>query len=342
MTVPSADQQQAQRLLEIINGSWMSRAAHVTAKIGLADVLAGGPKSCAELAKLTECNERALHQFLRGLCSIEICKEREDGAFEITAMGRMLGKNASPSLHSWATYWGESGWPAWMQLYEAVKTGTGMRERMSGGANFNHLQRDPRTAEIFNNAMLELTRLMAADSARAYDFGNKRVADIGGGYGELLANILEVHPTATGVLFDMEHAVADAQRHFTSRGLASRCEFVTGDFFESVPAGLDVYVLKSVIHDWNDERAKTILQTCRRAMTPQSRLLLLERLMPEKIEPTREHRALARSDLHMLVVLGAHERTEAEFSALLRSAGLGNVRRLPAAAGYWYMEASPA
>lgn len=342
MTVSATDKEQAQRLLEIINGSWMSRAAHVAAKIGLADFLAGGPKSCAELAKLTECNERALLQFLRGLCAIDICKEREDGAFEITSMGRLLGKNASPSLHSWAAYWGESGWPAWMQLYDTVKTGMGMRERMPGGANFDHLQRDRRGAEIFNSAMLELTRLMAADSARAYDFGNKSVADIGGGYGELLAAILEAHPTATGLLFDMEHAVADAQRHLTSRGLANRCKFVTGDFFTSVPAGIDVYVLKSVIHDWTDDRAKIILEACRRAMTPQSRLLLLERLMPEKIEPTREHQALARSDLHMLVVLGAHERTEAEFTALLRSAGFGNIRRLPAAAGYWYMEASPA
>jgi ubiquinone/menaquinone biosynthesis C-methylase UbiE len=342
MTIPAADKQQAQRLLEMINGSWMSRAVHVAAKIGLADALAGGAKSCAEIAKLTDCNERALHQFLRGLCSINICKEREDGAFEITTMGRMLGKNASPSLYSWATYWGESGWPAWMQLYDAVKTGVGVRERMSGGANFNHLQRDPRGAEIFNNAMLELTRLMAADSARAYDFSGKRVGDIGGGYGELLASILEAHPTARGLLFDMEHAIPDAQRHFASRGLADRCEFVVGDFVASVPSGLEVYVLKSVIHDWNDERARTILETCRRAMTAQSKLLLLERLMPEKIETTREHQALARSDLHMLVVLGAHERTEAEFTALLRSAGFGDIRCLPAAAGYWYLEASPA
>jgi hypothetical protein len=137
----------------------------------------------------------------------------------------------------------------------------------------------------------------------------------------------------------MEHAIAAARTRFAARGLAARCDFETGDFFASVPAGLDVYMLKSVIHDWNDERGRTILASCRRAMLPSSRLLLIERVVPERMEPTREHRALARSDLHMRVALGAHERTAAGFVKLLRSAGLEETRSWPGGAGYTFIEA---
>jgi hypothetical protein len=139
----------------------------------------------------------------------------------------------------------------------------------------------------------------------------------------------------------MEHAIADAHRHFTQRGLADRCEFLSGDFFESVPAGADVYLLKNVIHDWNDERARAILRTCRRAMSPGSRLLLLERCIPARMQPTPEHRALARSDLNMRVMLGAQERTEAEFAELLHAAGFGSIRVWPTGSAFTYLETEP-
>jgi orsellinic acid C2-O-methyltransferase len=308
----------ANRLLEMVNASWMSQAVSVAARLGLADLLERAPKSASELAATTACNERALRRLLRSLCALEICSERADGTFEITPMGRLLGTRSRCSVRSWATYWGTTAWPMWQQLLGAVQTGISP----AGHDSFEHLEHDREGALVFNRAMVELTRLIAPQAARAYDFAGKRVADIGGGYGELLAAILETYPDATGILFDMEHAISEARHLFAERGLAARCQFVVGDFFREVPAGADAYVLKSIVHDWNDERSQIILQQCRRAMRPDSRLLLLERIMPEQLAPTPEHRAVARSDLHMLLALGAQERTHAGFVSLLRSSGL--------------------
>ena len=152
--------------------------------------------------------------------------------------------------------------------------------------------------------------------------------DVGGGYGELLAQILTVYPSARGVLFDMPHAISKARDHLAGRSLAGRCEFVAGDFFASVPSGADIYLMKTVIHDWPDDKARDILRTCRRPMPSGARLLIIERLMPERLDPSEENRALARVDLHMLVALGAQERTLAEMLALLGSAGFERVRRI--------------
>jgi ubiquinone/menaquinone biosynthesis C-methylase UbiE len=331
----------AERLLDIVNSSWMSQATYVAVRLGIADLLEQAPRSSSELAASLDCHPHALHQLLRALCSLDICQERNDGTFEISAMGRLLGSHSPYSVQSWTTYWGEYAWPIWGHLYDAVKTGADMPERLTGMAAFEQLQKDTRAAHTFNEAMRELTGLMTAEAARAYDFSGKRVADIGGGYGELLAAVLETHPSASGILFDMAHAIGDARRDFMQRGLADRCEFLSGDFFESVPASADVYMLKNVIHDWNDERAHTILRNCRRAMGPSSRLLLLERTMPARMQPTPEHRGLARSDLNMRVMLGAQNRTEAEFAELLHAAGFGSIHSWPAGSGFTYLEAAP-
>jgi ubiquinone/menaquinone biosynthesis C-methylase UbiE len=339
ITDSTDERELAARLLDIVNASWMSHAAAVTVQLGLPDLLESGSRSLDDLATTLACDRHALHQFLRALCSLDICREGSDGQFAITPMGRLLGSHAEYSVRSWTTYWGESASPLWTHLLECVKSGTGVRERITGKPGFEHLQSNALAAQTFNAAMVELTRLMAGQAAHAYDFAGKRVADIGGGYGELLAAVLEAHPSCRGLLFDMEHAIAAARTRFAARGLAARCDFETGDFFASVPAGLDVYMLKSVIHDWNDERGRTILASCRRAMLPSSRLLLIERVVPERMEPTREHRALARSDLHMRVALGAHERTAAGFVKLLRSAGLDETRSWPGGAGYTFIEA---
>jgi orsellinic acid C2-O-methyltransferase len=163
--------------------------------------------------------------------------------------------------------------------------------------------------------------------------------DVGGGYGELLAHILSVYPTAQGVLFDMPHAISKARDHLAGRGLQGRCEFIAGDFFASVPSGADIYLMKTVIHDWPDDKARDILRTCRRAMQAGARLLIIERLMPERLEPSLENQALARVDLHMLVALGAQERTVNEMLALLGSAGFERVRRIGTDSEFQILEA---
>jgi len=219
-----------------------------------------------------------------------------------------------------------------------VRTGQSARELIVGTPGFTHLDQNPEAAAIFNQAMVELTRLAALEVVKAYDFSGKKVMDVGGGYGELLAQVLIAYPTATGVLFDMAHAIRGARDAFAERGLAARCEFVAGDFFDSIPAGADVYMMKSVIHDWPDDRAVAILRTCRRAMRPDSRLLLVERIMHARLAPSAQSESLARSDLHMLVALGAQERAPAEFETLLRAAGLGTLRLIDTGGDYQILE----
>jgi SAM-dependent methyltransferase len=186
-------------------------------------------------------------------------------------------------------------------------------------------------AAVFNQAIVELTRLSSASIVASYDFsGPKRIVDVGGGYGQLLATILRANPAATGVLFDLPHALDGARRHFEKEGLAGRCAFVAGDFFEAVPNSGDVYLLKSVIHDWNDERGTQILVNCCRAMAPGARLLLIEQVLPDRLDASPAHQALSRGDLTMLVAHAACERTEADHRRLLNAAGLAVARTLPA------------
>jgi orsellinic acid C2-O-methyltransferase len=329
----------ARHLLDLISSSWIAQACHVTARLGIADLLAAGPRTAEDLAAATGADAPALRRLLGALGSVDICRQRDDGAFEMTPMGALLGANVPCSLRAWALQWGGEAWLVWANLLHSVRTGQSARSLITGTVGFGHLERDPQAAEVFNQAMVDLTRLAAVDLARAYDFAGQRVMDVGGGYGELLAQILKAYPTARGVLFDMPHAIPRARAHLDGRGLEGRCEFVAGDFFASVPTGADVYVLKTVIHDWPDEKAREILRTCVRAMAPGARLLVIERLMPERLVPSAESRALARVDLHMLVALGAQERTEAEMRALLQSAGLAEVRRIGTPTEYQILEA---
>lgn len=334
------DMAAARELLDLVNGSWVAQACYVAARLGIADLLAAGPRTAEELAAATGTHAPALRRLLSALGSVAVCQQRDDGSFEMTRLGRLLRADVPCSMRAWTLQWGGEAWRVWANLLHSVKTGDSARSLITGDTGFTHLERDPEAAQIFNQAMVDLTRLAAMDIAQAYDFSDKRVVDVGGGYGELLAQILATQPTARGVLFDMPHAISKAREHLGGRALAQRCEFIAGDFFKSVPPGCDVYLLKTVIHDWPDEQARDILRTCRSAMGPDARLLIIERLMPERLEPSAEHRALARVDLHMLVALGAQERTQAQMQALLDSAGLKTLRRIDTASEFQILEAS--
>ena len=329
----------ARQLLALINGSWIAQACYVTARLKIPELLAAGPRSAEDLAAASGTDAAALRRLLGALGSADICHQGDDGRFEMTRLGQLLRADAPCSVRAWALQWGGEAWQVWANLLHSVKTGQSARALITGDEGFEHLERDPEAAQIFNQAMVELTRLAALDIARAYDFAGKRVMDVGGGYGELLAQILTAYPTAQGVLFDMPHAISKARDHLAGRGLDGRCEFVTGDFFASLPPGADVYLMKTVIHDWPDDKAQDILRTCRRAMAPGARLLIIERLMPERLEPSAENRALARVDLHMLVALGAKERTQNEMLALLGSTGFGAVRRIGTGTEFQILEA---
>ena len=331
----------ARQLLRLINSSWIAQACYVTARLGIADLLAHGPRSAEDLAAATATHAPSLKRLLAALGSVNVCRQRDDGRFEMTRFGQLLATDAPCSMRAWTLQWGGEAWPVWANLLYSVRTGQSARALITGTPGFGHLDRDPQAAAIFNRAMADLTLLSAIAIARAYDFSRLKVMDVGGGYGALLAQILVTYPSATGVLFDMPHAIAKAREHLAGRGLDARCEFVTGDFFVAVPADADLYVLKSVIHDWSDERARAILGSCRRAMRPGARVLIVERLLPERLEHSAEHEALARSDLHMLVALGAQERTEAQMEALLESSGFTKLRRIDTESDFQIVAAEP-
>jgi ubiquinone/menaquinone biosynthesis C-methylase UbiE len=335
----SDDAQRAAELLRLINGSWITQACYVMARLGVPDLLGTGARSAEELAAAVGAHAPSLRRLLNALCSVDICSQREDGTFELTPLGAHLRSDHPASVNAWTQHWGGTSWLAWANLLHCIRTGQGTRELVIGTPGFTHLDRNPEAAAIFNQAMVSLTRLAALEVVKAYDFSGKKVMDVGGGYGELLAQALIAYPTATGVLFDMEHAISKARDAFAERGLVARCEFAAGDFFESIPAGADVYMLKSVIHDWPDDRAITILQACRRAMRPNAKLLLVERMMPERLTASAQSESIARSDLHMLVALGAQERTPAEFEVLLRAAGLATLRLIDTGGDYQIIEA---
>lgn len=319
------------RLLEMINGSWIAQAISVTAELGLADLLRDEPQTSEVLADATKSDPTSLHRLLRALTTIDICRELDDGRFNLTEMGKLLCSDSPDSLRNWSMWWGKYLWPVWGNLRYSVNTGRSARTLLTGSEGFKHLENDPAAAATFNQALVELTRLTTSDVVRAYDFSScQLIVDVGGGYGELLAAILTENPKARGILFDLPHATEGAKRHFEQAGLSHRCEFVAGDFFQSVPQGADAYVLKSVIHDWNDDKSREILATCRNAMSHDSRLLLVERVMPQRLEVSASHQSAARSDLNMLVALGAQERTEIEFRNLLQSAGFELTHIFPA------------
>ncbi|GAA4884772.1 methyltransferase [Pseudonocardia benzenivorans] len=333
----------AARLLEIVNSAWMPQALRAAAELGVPDLLADGPRTAADVAEATGAHAASLHRLLRALVTIDVLTEDGEGGFALTPMGGLLRADVDGTVRSWAIYQGRDVWDEWGLMPEAVRTGRSGREIAHGAGGFAPLRDDPRRAATFNSAMAELTRLSARAVVAGHDFGRyRRVADIGGGYGELLGTILRAHPGSTGILFDLPHAVDAAAGHLDGMGVRDRCEIVSGSFFEEVPTGADLYVLKSVLHDWDDDRAAEILAVVRRAIGPGARLLLVERLMPDRMRAVPEHRLLARADMNMLVAHAAPERTEGQWRALLGSAGFDVVAVTPIPGAATAIEAVPA
>ncbi len=312
----------AARLLGLVTGSWKTQAMYVAARLEIPDRLAESPRTAAELAAASGAGEPSLRRLLRALTTIEVVREREDGAFELTPMGSLLDGGAPDSLRSWVLHWGGGTWPVWGHLLHSVTTGESARSLVSTAAGFEDLEADPEAAATFHRAMVELTRLVSGDFVRAVDWtATRKIVDVGGGCGELLVAALLASPGSVGVLFDEAHAVEMGRLHLRSAGVEHRCEFLAGSFFEWVPRGADTYLLKSVLHDWPDERAAEILASCRRAIPPDGRLLVVERIVPPRLGSSADDQALACIDLHMLVRHAGRERTEPELRGLLSDAG---------------------
>lgn len=317
-------------LLELITGSWTTQALHVAARLRVADHLAEAPMRAADLAAALDVHPDSLERLLRALASLDVCEEREPGVFALAPLGRHLCADAPDSVRSWALFWGGGLWPIWATLHNTVATGKSARALVTPAGGFDALARQPEAARAFNDAMAEATRLIAPSVVRAIDWaGVARVVDIGGGRGDLIAAVLAANPGMRGVLFDLPHALEAAEARLRAAGVADRCERVVGSFFETVPADADAYVLKSVLHDWSDDRARVILERCRAAMRPGARLLVVERVMPDRMAATAEHRRHAASDLNMMVAVSGRERRESELRALLGGAGFRVDRIVP-------------
>ena len=330
------------RLMALIHSGSLSQAVGVAAELRIADLLAGGPKDVLELARATATNAGSLRRLLRALAGLGLCIENDSDSFALSPMGSLLRTDAPGSLRSWIVWSCKYQWPVWGNLLHSVKTGESARTLATGTEGFEHLERDPQAAAVFNEAMVEMTGLVANAVVRAYDFGQaQRIVDVGGGFGALLAAVLNANPGVRGVVFDRPHAIEGARTHLENSGLAQRCDFTSGDFFKSVPGGADVYLLKSIIPDWDDERSAVILANCRRAISKNGKILLIERIMPSRLGESHTHRATIWSDLSMLIGPGGRERTDVEFHALLEASGLRLARIVSTALDYSVLEGVP-
>jgi trans-aconitate methyltransferase len=318
---PPADAALAERLYALINAGWTTRAIAVAAQLRLAEALRASPQAAATLAEATHCDADALRRLLRALATLGLCDELDDGRFAITPLGEGLADDAPQSMRAWALQFGRQLWPAWGGLDEAVRSGKGLRERAGAADGFAHLRGDPEAAALFHRAMIEMTRIVGADAVRKIELPQARFfVDVGGGHGELLSAFLHRWPAARGVSLDLEHAADGATAHFAQQGLSARAGFVAGDFFIGIPAA-DVLLMKAILHDWNDARCALILGHARRGLREGGRLLVIDRVLPERMRDNARDRALARSDLTMLIGVGGRERSEAEMRRLLAEHG---------------------
>jgi SAM-dependent methyltransferase len=336
-----AERAAATVILPMIWGIHISRAVYVAAELGIADLLADGPVSSADLARATRTHEPSLYRVLRLLAALGVLDTVQPRSFGLTPLGDRLRRDAPACVRSWAVFLEAlGGVRPFEHIMHTVRTGEPGFRQAHGMEIFEFLAQNPQSATIFDTAMAERTAAFAPSVADGYDFADIRaVVDVGGGTGTLLVEILRKHSHVHGILFETPAVAARAGAVVDAIDLADRCQVLTGNFFEHVPAGADCYLLANVLHDWDDTQARRILRTCRRAMNRGGRVLIAERLIPER--PGDAVPALL-SDINMLVITGGQERTNTEYGDLLASAGFTIGKVHPVAFPYGVIEAHPA
>jgi O-methyltransferase domain/Dimerisation domain len=323
MTPPTPQEQMAR----MITGYWASQMVHVAAKLGLADLLAGDPKSVEELASVTGTHSRSLYRLLRALASVGVFSEGDDLRFSQTPLSECLRSDVPGSRWAMAVMMGNEHYLAWGDLLESVRTGQTAFDRLYGQPIFDYMGEHPEQAQVFDAAMTSIHGRETQAMLDAYDLsGVKVLADVGGGNGSNLIGILGRYPEIRGVLFDLPHVVERAVANLEAAGLSGRCEVVGGDFFGAIPVEADAYFLRHILHDWDDERAGLILRNLRTSMPQGARLLVVEHVLPPGDEPSFGKLL----DLNMLLLPGGVERTEDEFRRLYEVAGFRLTRIVPA------------
>lgn len=331
-------------LLDLLNGYRVTQALYAAARLGIADRLADGPQTSDDLARATGAHAGALRRLLRALASFGVFAEAVDGGFALTEVGALLRSDVPGSLRAGVVFYGERRhWKAWARFTDVVTTGQTVWGPRAAQAFFEMNANDPEGAAIFNAAMASLTSAFDAAVVAAYDFSRLRtLVDVGGGQGALLASIVRANPGLRGILFDIPPVIEGARARVAAVGLGGRIELVAGDVFAAVPPGGDAYLLKWIIHDWDDAHALAILRTCRRAVGNDGLLLLVERIVPERIDRSADTQSTVLADLNMLVLTGGRERTAAEYGALLRGAGFTLARIVPTETSLSVIEATGA
>jgi hypothetical protein len=338
MTSPHHEPSPDAELMNLLTARFISRGIASAAELGLADHLEAGARTSGDVARALGADAPSLYRLMRMLAMAGVLVERDDGAFALTPVGACLRKSAPGSLAPMARFLGErSHDAAWAELTHSVRTGESGFRRAHGMRTFEWLAQHPDAATVFDDAMSSVTSTAAAAITAAYDFSPYRViADVGGGQGRLLAEILEATPGARGVLFDRPQVVEEARRRLADHGLAARCAICAGDFFEAVPPGCDAYVLKNVLHDWDDESAAKILGNCAARLDEAGRVLVVEQGLTRPGVPS-----LAKVlDVEMLIMTdGGRERTDAEYAALFAASGLRLARVVPTESPMQILEA---
>jgi hypothetical protein len=326
-TAPS-DAPPAARILDLATASWMSAAVSAVAALGVADELADGPCAVGPLAAALDADAPTLYRLMRACADFGLFDELAGRTFQLTELGHALRSDVAGSMRNFAMWVGTSADRyTWSHLARSVRTGRSSFEHTHGQQVWSYLRDNAEVARIFNNAMTEASSGLIASAVQAYDFSAfSTIVDVGGGQGALLAQVLASAPSARGVLFDQPDVIASAGQALRAAGVGDRCDLRAGDFFESVPAGGDAYVLSNIIHDWDDKPAEQILANCRDAMTDGGRVLLVEAVMPDGGTPSPTVKLM---DLNMLVLCDGKQRTEPEFAELLDGAGLRLSRIVP-------------
>jgi O-methyltransferase domain/Dimerisation domain len=326
LSKPVEDAPPEARLLQLISGSWTMQAVYTAARLELADHVKAGPKSAEQLARDTGAHAPSLYRLLRALASLGIFVEDSERRFGLTPMAEKLRKDAPDSLWGSTVMMGEEHYVAWGRLLDGVRQGKVSFQLQYGEGVFDYFEKHPESARIFHRAMTELTSKTHVAAVEAYDFSRlRKLIDVGGGRGTLISAILKANPHLHGAVFDVPSVMEQTRNYLTEQGVADRCEAIGGDFFASVPAGGDAYILSTVIHDWHDADSLRILKNVHQAMNGPGTLLLVEQVLKDRNEPD-----FAKfMDLNMLVMAGGMERTGEEFRALLRDAGFDLVRIIP-------------
>ncbi len=324
-------------LTEILLGSLASQSLYGAAKLGIADLLADGPKPVDELARAADAHAPGLYRVLRARASLGVFAEHDDRVFTLTPAAEALRSDIPNSLRDVAIFWGEDWhWEVWGKILYSVRTGKSAWAQLHGEQVFEYFEKNKAAGEIFNRAMSSFSTVATQAVSEAYDFsGIDTLIDIAGGHGRLLAGVLEANPSMRGVLFDLPHVIEGAVKTNSETSVRDRLEFATGDFFASVPAGGDAYIMKHIIHDWDDERALTILRNIKQAMKPGGRVLVVEAVIADG--NGQDFGKLL--DIEMLVSPGGKERTAKEYEELFERAGLRMTRIVPTKSPYSVIEA---